>query len=184
MAEQNERALIAEASAGSMGAFEELMRNHERLVYRACFCYTGNREDALDVTQEVFVKVFEKIASFRGSGPFKGWLLRLTHNESLNWIRSRTRHGEHDELTAANSPELEARQEADLFRMESRDLLTAALLRLNPRQREALTLRYFERMSIGEISSHLGCTQGTAKNILFRGLRKLRDQLALDWGEL
>ena len=183
MAEQNEHALIAEVSAGSVGAFEELMKNYERLVYRACLFYTGDREDALDVTQAVFVKVFERIESFRGSGSFKGWLLRITHNESLNWLRSRTRHGEHEELTAANSPELEARQESDLVQKESRDLIAAALLRLNPKQRKALTLRYFERMSIGEISSLLGCARGTTKNILFRSLRKLRDQLASDWGE-
>lgn len=182
MAEQNERALIAAVSAGSMGAFEELMKHYECLVYRTCLRYTGNREDAMDVTQEVFVKVFERIASFRGSGSFKGWLLRITHNESLNWIRSRTRHGEHDQLTVANSPELEARQESDLFQKENRDLIAAALLRLNPKQRQALTLRYFERMSISEISSLLGCTRGTTKNILFRSLRKLRDQLAVDWG--
>jgi RNA polymerase sigma-70 factor (ECF subfamily) len=181
--EQSERTLIREVSAGSAGAFEELMKNYERLVYRTCLSYTGDRDDALDVTQEVFVKVYERIASFRGSGSFKGWLLRIAHNESLNWIRSRTRHGEHYELTAANSPELEAPQESDLMKRQSRDLIAEALLRLNPKQRRALTLRYFERMSISEISSLLGCTQGTTKNILFRSLRKLRDQLALDWGE-
>jgi RNA polymerase sigma-70 factor (ECF subfamily) len=183
MSEKEERALIAQVSAGSMEAFEDLMRIYERVVYRTCFSYTRNREDALDVTQEVFVKVFERIGSFRGSGSFRGWVLRITHNESLNWIRGRTRHAEYDQLTAANSPEVAPRQEADLLRSESRDLVAGALLRLNPRQRRALTLRYFERMSIDEISSLLGCTPGTAKNILFRGLRKLRDQLALDWGE-
>ena len=182
MIEQDERDLIAEVSTGRAGAFEQLMMNYEHLVYRACLFYTGNREDALDVTQEVFVKVFERIGSFRGTGPFKGWLLRITHNESLNWIRSRARHGEHDRLTAANSPELEARQETDLVRKENRDRIAEALLHLNPRQQKALTLRYFERLSISEISSLLGCTQGTTKNILFRSLRRLRDRLALDGG--
>jgi RNA polymerase sigma-70 factor (ECF subfamily) len=159
------------------------MKNYEGLVYRTCFGYTRNRDDALDVTQEVFVKVYEKIASFRGSGSFKGWILRITHNESLNWIRSRARHTEHDELTAANSPEAEARQETDLSRKESRDLIGHALLHLNPRQRKALTLRYFEGMSISEIASLLECTEATTKNILFRSLRKLRDQLVPHWRE-
>lgn len=183
MTERDERALIAKAGEGSTDAFEEIMKNHERLVYRACLFYTGDPEDAMDVTQEVFVKVFERIGSFQGSGSFRGWLLRITHNESLNWIRSRTRHGEHDRLTAVNSPGFEARQEADLLREESREHIISAMLGLNPKQRKALTLRYFERMSINEISSLLGCTPGTTKNILFRSLRKLRDQLALDWGK-
>ncbi len=183
MAEQSERALIVEVRARSVTAFEDLMKSYEGLVYRTCFGYTRNRDYALDVTQEVFVKVYEKIASFRGSGSFKGWLLRITHNESLNWIRSRARHGEHDELTTANSPDLEARQENDLSQQESRDLIGTALLHLNPRQRKALTLRYFERMSISKISSLLECSEGTTKNILFRSLRKLRDQLVPHWRE-
>jgi RNA polymerase sigma-70 factor (ECF subfamily) len=183
MAEKNERALIAEMRAGSVAAFEDLMKTYEGLVYRICFGYARNREDALDITQEVFVKVYEKIESFRGSGSFKGWLLRITHNESLNWIRSRARHAGHDELTIANSPQFKAQQEADLSQQESRDLIATALLHLNPKQRKALTLRYFERMSIREIATLLECTEGTTKNILFRSLRKLRDQMMPHWRE-
>jgi len=183
MAEENERALIADIRAGSAEAFEDLMKRYEGPVYRTCFGYTRNRDDALDVTQEVFVKVYEKIESFRGSGSFKGWLLRITHNQSLNWIRSRARHGEHDRLSEANAPELEARQEAELSRRQSRDLIETAMLQLNPKQRKALTLRYFERMSISEIASLLECTEGTARNILFRSLQKLRDRMVPHWRE-
>lgn len=183
MTDPREKALMDEVSAGSAGAFEQLMKTYQGIVYRTCLFYTGNREDALDVTQEVFVKVFERSGSFRGSGSFKGWLLRITHNESLNWIRSRTRHGDHDRLTVANSPELEPRQETDLVQSENRDRLAEALLSLNPKHRKALTLRYFERMSISEISSLLGCTPGTTKNILFRSLRRLYERLALDGGK-
>jgi RNA polymerase sigma-70 factor (ECF subfamily) len=183
MAEESERALIAGMRDGSAEAFEELMKKHETMVYRTCFGYARNRDDALDITQEVFVKVYEKIASFRGSGSFKGWILRIAHNESLNWVRARARHGEHDRLSEANAPEFLARQEADLARQESRDLIGAALLHLNPKQRKALTLRYFERMSISEIASLLECTEGTAKNILFRSLRKLRDRMVPHWRE-
>jgi RNA polymerase sigma-70 factor (ECF subfamily) len=183
MAESQDDVLIDEVNAGSVGAFEELMKAYQGLVYRTCFSYTGNRQDAMDVTQEVFVKVFEKIGTFRHRGSFRGWLLRITHNESLNWIRSRTRHGEHGRLTAAGSLELEARQETDLVQQENRDRIAEAMLSLSPKQRRALTLRYFESMSITEISSLLGCTPGTTKNILFRSLRRLRDQLALDGGK-
>jgi RNA polymerase sigma-70 factor (ECF subfamily) len=183
MPEEKEQALIAEVVAGSVAAFEELMMTYEGLVYRTSFGYARNRDDALDITQEVFVKVYEKIGTFRGSGSFKGWLLRITHNESLNWLRSRARHGEHGRLTAAGTPEYQARQEADLSRRETRDLIGRALLELNPRQRRALTLRYFERMSISEIASLLECTEGTTKNILFRSLRKLRDRMVPHWRE-
>jgi RNA polymerase sigma-70 factor (ECF subfamily) len=183
MVEENERTLIAEIRAGSAEAFEDLMKRYQALVYRTCFGYTRDRDDAMDVTQEVFVKVYERIESFRGSGSFKGWLLRIAHNESLNWIRGRARHGEHDRLTEANAPELEARQEADLSRQESRSIIGAAMLHLNPKQRKALTLRYFERRPISEIASLLECTEGTAKNILFRSLQKLRERMVPHWRE-
>jgi RNA polymerase sigma-70 factor (ECF subfamily) len=183
MAEENERALIAEIRAGSAGAFEDLMKQYQGQVYRTCFGYTRNRDDALDVTQEVFVKVYERIDSFSGSGSFKGWLLRITHNQSLNWIRARARHGEHDRLSEANAPGMEAGQEVDLSRQENRDLIEAAMLHLNPKQRKALTLRYFERMSISEIASLLECTEGTARNILFRSMQKLRDRMVPHWRE-
>jgi RNA polymerase sigma-70 factor (ECF subfamily) len=183
MAEEREDALIADMRTGSAAAFEDLMKRYEGLVYRTCYGYTRDRDDALDVTQEVFVRVYEKIDSFRGTGSFKGWLLRITHNESLNWIRGRARHGEHDRLTEANAPGLEARQEADLSQQEDLDLIGAALLHLNPKQRKALTLRYFERMPIREIASRLDCTEGTARNILFRSLQKLRDRMVPHWRE-
>ena len=175
--EPGDQTLIEEVRTGSMRAFEEIMKRYERVVYATCMAYAATSEDALDMTQEVFVKVYEKIGSFRGSGTFKGWLLRIAHNQGLNWVRGHARHGDHRELTPANSPQIPASQDSDLIRQERWDLLREALLHLNPRQRQAVMLRYFEKTSIGEIATILGCTEGTAKNILFRSLRKLRDHL-------
>jgi RNA polymerase sigma-70 factor (ECF subfamily) len=182
--EQGDRVLVDEVRTGSTRAFEELMKRYQRLVYATCLAYAGTPDDALDMTQEVFVKVYEKLSSFRGSGTFKAWLLRITHNEGLNWVRSRRRHGDRRELTPANSPEVAASQDTDLIRRERQDLLREALLRLNPRQRQAVVLRYFEGSPIREIASILDCTEGTAKNILFRSLRKLRSHLVPDGREL
>ncbi len=183
MAEPSERALIEEIREGSAAAFEDLMKTYEALVYRASFYYTGNRDDALDVTQEVFVKAYRRIESFTGSGSFKAWLLRITHNESLNWIRGRARHGEHEELTAVNSTDMAPVQEAEMVSRQSRERLVEAISRLNPKQQKAIALRYFERMPVSEIAANLGCTEGHARNILFRGLRRLRDELPVNWRE-
>jgi RNA polymerase sigma-70 factor (ECF subfamily) len=181
--EQGDLALIEEVRTGSRRAFEEIMKRYQRLVYATCLAYTGTQEDALDMTQDVFVKVYEKLGSFRGTGTFKGWLLRITHNEGLNWVRRHARRGDHRELTPLNTPQVQAAQDSDLMQQETRDVLREALLHLNPRQRQAVMLRYFEKASIGEIASILGCTDGTAKNILFRSLRKLRDHLMPHWRE-
>jgi RNA polymerase sigma-70 factor (ECF subfamily) len=177
MVEQGDHVLIEEVRAGSAGAFEEIMKRYERLVYVTSFAYAASPEDALDITQNVFVKVYEKAATFRGTGSFKAWLLRITHNEGLNWVRGEARHGAHAELTPSNSPGIAASQDSALFREERWELLREALLNLNPRQRQAVVLRYFERIPIREIASILDCTEGTAKNILFRSLRKLHRHL-------
>jgi RNA polymerase sigma-70 factor (ECF subfamily) len=181
--EHSDEALVEETCAGSTNAFEEIMRRYERLVYVTGFAYAGNREDALDITQSVFVKVYEKLGSYRGTGTFKAWLLRIAHNESLNWIRDHARHSDHDELAPGNAPEFRASQESDLVEKRKLDLVRKALVQLNPRQQQAIVLRYFEQSSTSEIARVLGCTEGTAKNILFRGLEKLRRQLVPHWRE-
>ena len=175
--EQGDHVLIEGVRAGSVGAFEEIMKRYERLVYVTCFAYAGNRDDTLDISQQVFVKVYEKAGTFRGSGSFKAWLLRIAHNESLNWVRSHQHCSHQDQLTQANSPGVAACQEADVISQERLRYLHEALLHLNPRQRQAVVLRYFEGAPTSEIASILDCSEGTAKNILFRSIRKLRHHL-------
>lgn len=181
--EQDDHVLIDEIRAGSTGAFEVIMKRYQRLVYVTCFTYAGSREDALDITQNVFVKVYENARSFKGTGSFKAWLLRITHNEGLNWVRSHARLRDHTELTPANSPEVAARQDSDLIQQERWEVLREALLHLNPRQRQAVVLRYFDMTPMREIASILDCTEGTAKSILFRSLRELRRHLVPHWRE-
>jgi RNA polymerase sigma-70 factor (ECF subfamily) len=183
MVEQGDHVLIEEIRAGSTGAFEKIMKRYERLVYLTCFPYAGSRDDALDITQNVFVKVYENAGSFQGTGSFKAWLLSITHNEGLNWVRGHARHRDHAELTPANSPEVAAHQDSDLIRQETWEMLREALLHLNPRQRQAVVLRYFERTPVREIAAILDCTEGTAKSILFRSLRELRRYLVPHWRE-
>jgi RNA polymerase sigma-70 factor (ECF subfamily) len=173
----SDQVLIEEIRAGSTGAFEKLMKRYERLVYGISYVYTGDQEDSLDITQNVFLKVYEKLESFRSVGTFKAWLMRITHNENIDWTRSHARYRKHDELTAENAPSYEAGQESELARTESRRRLMSEMLHLNSRQREAVMLRYFGRMSIREISSMLNCTEGTTKSLLFRSLEKLRGRM-------
>ena len=179
--EQGDEELVDQIRTGSTRAFEEIMKRYQRLVYTACLGFAATPEDALDMTQDVFVKVYEKIDSFRGEGTFKAWLVRITHNEGLNRVRNCARQGDHQELTPANSPAVGPNQDSDLAEKESQDLLREAMLQLSPKQRQAVMLRYFEKMPIREIACVMDCTDGTAKNLLFRSLQKLRTYLAPDW---
>jgi RNA polymerase sigma-70 factor (ECF subfamily) len=181
--EQSDLALIEETRAGSSAAFDMLMSRYERLVYKVSYGYTGNQEDSLDVTQNVFIKVYQKLDSFRGTGSFKSWLLRITRNEGIDWTRRHAREKDQEELVPERGPTYEASQLSDVARREHREELMKSVSSLNPKQREAVVLRYFEGMSIREISSVLGCSEGTTKSHLFRGINKLRDLMVPEWSE-
>ena len=170
--------LVTDARLGSKAAFEAIMERYERLVYRVAFSYTHDRDDALDVTQDVFVTLFAKLHTYRGTGSFKGWLMQVTHRRCLNWRRGRRRDGQTEELSSDLDPAVEATQEGDVHRHEIRRLLGTAMEQLNPRQHQAVTLRYFEQWPLTDIAHALDCSEGNVKSLLFRGLRKLQQQLA------
>lgn len=174
----SDRQLMAEVRSGSQTAFEVLMRRYERLVFRVAYGYTHERESALDVTQNVFIKVHRKADTFRADGEVKGWILRIASNESLNWMRSFERRAHWDELDeTAPWAERRADQEDRLIGDERRRRLLDGLGTLNPKHRLAVILRYFEEMPLREIASVLDCSEGVVKNILFRSLRRMRGQM-------
>ena len=167
--------LIDEIRAGSQAAFDQLIRRHEQLVYRIAYSYAREAEGALDISQNVFIKIHNKLDAFHGRSTFRTWLARIAQNESLTWLRGQKRHVE---ITALNAPTHQPVQEANLVRAErSRDLL-AEVHRLNSRQSQAVLLRYFEKMPIREIGDVLECSEGQVKSILFRSLQKLRTHLS------
>jgi RNA polymerase sigma-70 factor (ECF subfamily) len=104
--------------------------------------------------------------------------MRITVNESLNYNRSQKRHQGHDEIQEFHMS-VNHRQDEMLVDQERRRMLLESLGQLNPKQRLAVVLRYFEGMPIREISAMLRCSEGVTKNILFRSLRKLRAELSM-----
>jgi RNA polymerase sigma-70 factor (ECF subfamily) len=177
--DRTDRALIEESLAGRLESFDALMQRYERLVYRVSVLYGGNRENALDISQNTFLKCYRHLRAFRGDSAFKTWLLRIAYNEGLNWVRSRQRHGETEELDAESTPLPGApAPERDLVAQERRTALMQKLDELNPRQRTAVTLRYFRQMPLREIADVLECSEGNVKNMLFRSVRKLRQSMA------
>jgi RNA polymerase sigma-70 factor (ECF subfamily) len=168
--------LVREIRAGSGVAFEQLMRRHERLVFKVAYGFTGDTDSAMDVTQNTFLKVHSRLTSWRREGDLKNWIARIAANEAMNWNRARSRRpmatlGE--EAFLQPDPSHEDR----LHERETREALARSLTCLNPRQRLAVVLRYFQGMSTREISTVLECSEGTARNLLFRSLRKLRGVL-------
>jgi RNA polymerase sigma-70 factor (ECF subfamily) len=165
--------LIGEIRAGSTVAFERLMGRYERLVYSIAYGFTGQREAALDVSQNVFLRVHSKLGTYKAGGNFKSWVARVAMNESHNWNRSQRRH--RAEVLPEDAPSGPgATQEDRLWEREAWQLIHRSLSKLKPRHQLAVVLRYFEALPICEIAGVLGTSEGVVKSILFRSLRKMK----------
>ncbi len=181
--DKTDNILIQESLSGSMGAFDDLMERYQGLVYKVALRYGERREHALDITQNVFLRVYEKLDSLRADASFKPWLLRITYHESINWLRKQRQYQDHEPVDEnAPLPGRTRTQEEALLRQEKTECLTRSLSCLNPKHRLAVTLKYYEGMSIREISAVLECSEMMVKNILYRSLEKLRQRLVQTGG--
>ncbi|HOQ33036.1 MAG TPA: RNA polymerase sigma factor [Candidatus Hydrogenedens sp.] len=170
---------------GDLKAFEEIVRRYQGKVYATAYRVTGNREDALDVTQEVLVKAYEKINQWEPRGSFLPWLLRLTVNRSIDYLRKRKRTSHeslNEGIAKVNEDEIHyivsPSNPADLSRAKEIDeKIRNALTKLSKTQQTVFVLRHYQGYSLSEIAEHLGCTVGSVKVHLFRALQKLRNEL-------
>jgi RNA polymerase sigma-70 factor (ECF subfamily) len=176
--EPSDAALIAASAGGQLDAFDRLMTRYERLVFRIAMTCTRNREAALDVSQDTFLKAYQRLGSLRNGDTFKGWIARIAYRESVNWLRAHRRDaGMLDVDQAAVVPDAAPSPEAAALAGEHGARIAEHLQALNPRHRLALTLRYFEGLSGAEIGAALGCSEAVVKSMLFRSLRRLREEL-------
>ena len=177
--ERSDDELVAAARSGEGEAFDELMRRYERLVYKLVFGFAGERDEALDLVQAVFLKAFRSLAAFRGEASFKTWLLRIAYHEGINESKRAGRRGVAVAVDA-ESPAFAAApsQEDDLLAAERRGVLARALDALHHRHRAAVVLRYREGLPIRDIAAVLDCSEAMTKNLLFRGVRNLRRAVA------
>jgi RNA polymerase sigma-70 factor (ECF subfamily) len=181
-----EAALIQRCAAGEQGACAELVATHERMVYQLAFHLLGDRDEALDLAQEVFLRVFRTLPSFRGQSALRTWIYRIVINQARNrqrWWRRRRRsdqvqlehhvleHGELRQQTDAESPD------RALARKELAAKLWTALDQLPFDQRTVMVLREIDGLSYDEIADSLGVAIGTVKSRLTRARQTLRREL-------
>ena len=184
----DERALIAELCAGEEAAYEALIERFERPVFNLVNRLTGDSADVPDVVQEVFLKVFRKVGSFRGDSSLKTWVYRIAVNESRNHRRWFGRHRKQEVAIEPRPDGDESRQEwlPDPGRSplelaidhEREALIEAALGQINPNFRAVLVRREIEDLDYREIAEILEVTLGTVKSRILRGREALRRRLA------
>jgi RNA polymerase sigma-70 factor, ECF subfamily len=179
--------LVERLRQGEDEAFEELLRTYEDSVYNLVYRLLNQPEDAPDVVQEIFVKVYRNLGHFQGKSTLKTWIYRIAVNEAYNQRRWFARHkkqevglGSGDESTAGLADILpdRCRSPFDLTAdHETRALIEEALLKINPVFRSAVVLRDIEDLSYEEIAEVLQLSLGTVKSRILRGREALRIEL-------
>ena len=173
---------MARLAGGDREALTPLVERHYLRLYRIALGYLREREDALDVVQEAFVKAFQAASRWDGSADAGPWLSRITVNLSIDrWRRNRRRgqtfsplaEGDHLEVLAAHGPSPDQR----VIGREAGDRLSRALGELPERQRAVVVLRHYQELSLEEIASTLGMSLGTVKSSLHRALHRMRATL-------
>jgi RNA polymerase sigma-70 factor (ECF subfamily) len=171
--------LVDRCVSGDDAAWEELVRQHTRRVYGLCYRFTGSDAEAQDLTQEVFLRIFRSLHSFRSSeGSFVTWLARLTRNLLIDHYR-RTRQERVTDSIEEQLPMLEenmtasARPDRLVAGREASEILQVALQKLSPELRETVILRDLQEMEYREIAQVLKVPEGTVKSRLNRGRAEL-----------
>ncbi len=184
-----EEQLVSRASRGDAQAFAELVRKYEKLVYNLSYQASGNADDAFDISQEVFIKLYRSLDKFRGDCRFFTWLYRITMNTVKDYIRSQKRkktvslseYDEEEDSPSATRDIPDETTEADPEEMteikEKRRLVRQAIAQLSEDHRTILTLRDMEGYSYEEIAEMLELEIGTVKSRLNRARQAVKEYL-------
>ena len=166
--------LVARAQRQDLGAFEELVRRHQRPLFSYLFRMCGNPDEAEEMAQAAMVRAWQKLSGFQGRSSFKTWLYRIGTNLAINRIQRRKPTYELPETLPASETE----EPEQAFRSRRREeLVQAALQELPADQRSALVLCTYEDMSYQEIARSMGKTVRAVDSLLFRARQNLRKLL-------
>jgi RNA polymerase sigma-70 factor (ECF subfamily) len=180
--------LIRAAQNGDHGAFEQLVSAYDQSVLRLAMNLLRSPEDARDVYQEAFLKVFRNLGGFRFDCSFHTWLYRIVTNICLDHLRKRkvrkedpavveTAEGPFDRMDSFEEAAARANPERSMSNRQLRERIEGALHGLTPRERMVFELRHYQGLRLRNIGEMLGTTEDAAKNCLFRATRKMRSEL-------
>lgn len=180
-----ESALIRAAQRGDSEAFEQLVRSYDQNVLRMALNLLHSQEDARDIYQEAFLRVYRNLPNFRFDCSFSTWLYRIVANLCLDQIRKRkvrkeesaglsTPTGELDRFQFLPENRADVDPQRQLMSAEVHARMEEVLARLTPRERLVFEMRHFQGMRLRAIGEALGITEEAAKNCLFRATQKMR----------
>jgi len=181
-----DRELVERARRGDVESYNVLVSRWEKKLYNYLLRLTGNREDALDLSQEAFFKGYQSLGKLEDAGKFSSWLYRIAHNQAMSKFRGDTRRkedavgetGTAAELRTGNSVSLTNGRRA--FPLELELIVERALDELSAEQREAILLKVHHGFQFNEIAEILACPVSTVKSRIYAGLELLKKSLAED----
>jgi RNA polymerase sigma factor (sigma-70 family) len=180
--------LVQRCLQGDGSAWEELVRRHSRRIYNVCYRFVGNRTEAEDISQEVFLRVYRTLGSYRSAhGGFTTWMTSVTRNLLIDHYRRTKRDRITDSLEDAmpvveNKESAGRRPDQQALLGELSGQVQAGLTRLSPELREAVILRDLQQLEYAEIQQVLGVPEGTVKSRINRGrieLAKILQQMGV-----
>jgi RNA polymerase sigma-70 factor (ECF subfamily) len=182
----SDQQLVAAAKRGDMAAFEELVARHRDKIYARAFSMMRNEDEALDLSQEAWVKSWQRLKQFQGDSSFGTWMTRIVINLCLDQLRRRKRQrtesieemSEESGGVERQMPVVNVNPTERLERGELRKKIDAALSQLSHEHRTALVLHEFEEMEYKEIARVMECSIGTVMSRLFYARRKMAVLLA------
>jgi RNA polymerase sigma-70 factor (ECF subfamily) len=178
--------LVAQSQCGNLDAFEELVRRHTQLIYRALLAILGDAADAQDTMQDTLLSAFKHIGDFQGRSKFSTWLVSIARNAALERLRGRRNTESLDQNDTEEDHEFRPRQiaawqenpEQSHSRTEIRQLVEKGLLRLPAKYRVVVMLRDIEQLSTDDVARQLGLSVPAVKTRLLRGRLMLREWLS------
>lgn len=181
----DEAALIRAAQAGDNSAFEQLVCSYDHAVLRMALNLLRSPEDARDVYQEAFLRVYRNLDHFRFDSSFQTWLYRIVTNLCLDHLRKRkvrreepvireTADGTRDRLDSVAEERVEGDPERSVYSRQLKSRIDEVLAGMTPRERMVFEMRHYQGMRLRAIGEALGATEEAAKNCLFRATQKMR----------
>ena len=176
---QNDESLVRRAQQHDQDAFAQLYEEYFDRIYRYITFKIGNRTEAEDMTQQVFLNAIKSISSFKWKSiPFSAWLFRIAHNQMVDYFRKKAKHAtiSLDEVLVSNgnNPQLVAEQNLDIER------LLLATEQLTQAQREVISLRFASELSIAQVAEVMGKSQGAVKALQHSAIVALRKILSVE----
>lgn len=187
--EDKEIQLINLAQKGDMRAFEQLIYKYDRIVLNIAYSYRADQEDAKDIYQEVFMRVFRSLKNFQFKSEFSTWLYRIAANVCINYKNDRYRNlkdsidkniyeDSQDSVSFADTIQGYERSDRSLLNSELKDYLNQALDQLPAQQKMAFTLKFYDELKIKDISEIMNCAEGTIKRYIFNATNKVKEYLS------